>query len=326
MLRPSFLPVGTNCGLPTPAAVLVMPILRTRTCANSTLSSADDIGLSAALTGTSCKTCGELGWYQLDPGSAITAFPSVCGASKVFGGAAATCSKRLVTFDQALEICSIAGARLCSVEEAAAGVARDTQVGCSLQTTPLSTDLASSANWMELGSGPDQRPGVVKTPLPPSWTLTGLPFSSSGVMLEISQLHTRGVVQVRDLLCVLYQTPVNMRSTTDEVTLKADMTCEELRNDYKHLSQRDGALVNGWSRLLARNTPVCASSYTAFNATGDLIVSANPDDRCQSGTPIQAEKICAMTGARLCTVNELTLYSYGTGTSVLHLAVAGLPH
>ena len=100
----------------------------------------------------------------------------------------------------------------------------------------------------------------------------------------------------------------------DDVVLQADLTCEQIRNEYFHLSQIDrGTLANGWSNATALNLPICASSFTAFNATGDLIVSDDPNARCQSGTPVQAEQVCAMTGARLCTANEIVAFTYGTG-------------
>jgi hypothetical protein len=122
--------------------------------------SIDDIGLSAALTGSSCKTCGELGWFPtVLPDAGTLNYPGVCAASSVFPGANGTCNTQKVTFDQALQVCSLAGARLCSLEEVYGHVSRGTGVRvleAALASRPLLMFMACSAYWINNVSGHGQ--------------------------------------------------------------------------------------------------------------------------------------------------------------------------
>ena len=124
----------TSSGLLMHAAALVRCYWTRSSATLSCYAFLDDVGLSGALTGSSCQTCGELGWHRdVIADAGIVNYPSVCAASSVFPGADGTCNTQLVTFDQALQVCSIAGARLCSVDEVYGGVSRGTGVRLALQ-------------------------------------------------------------------------------------------------------------------------------------------------------------------------------------------------
>jgi hypothetical protein len=95
----------------------------------------------------------------------------------------------------------------------------------------------------------------------------------------------------------------------DEVKLAADFSCSELRTLAANLASGEfNDVENGWSRPSSPDDQVCAASFLAYNLSGQVT-----DQRCQKGTVEEAERICHINGARLCTANELIRHTTATG-------------
>ena len=89
---------------------------------------------------------------------------------------------------------------------------------------------------------------------------------------------------------------------------KSDMSCVEHRVAVQNFANT--AAQNGWT---AATNGVCAASQLTFDVDG-AVIPAVDNGRCQTNmTWNQAERTCAINGARLCSQHELVTRGMGSG-------------
>jgi hypothetical protein len=104
----------------------------------------------------------------------------------------------------------------------------------------------------------------------------------------------------------------------DEVNLKSDLSCTELRSHPAFFGslRKDpaGNLINPWNDV---KSGVCAASLMPFDSRGGLLPAGDnqaTSPRCQRTFLYrEAEAVCFVAGARLCTRSEVIENGLTTG-------------
>lgn len=242
---------------------------------------ADVAAEAAALTGTSCKTCGQLGWLPKASTPAVCADSEVAGASNGQG----ECVAEAISFRAAEQLCFDIGARLCSFEELDSDVAGAT--GCSLDDKLVWSRSPCGSGSFRVRLGTSQG-------------------DSSDSSTSACQDRETGRAY--------------LRCCGDDDSRVSDRSCTELRARFENLGNInvDAALTTGgWSLPTDNDDLTCSASQLAFDAQGRLLppqLSAYSGPRCFGNVSFElAERVCAANGARLCSRAELALHAPGTG-------------
>lgn len=243
---------------------------------------ADTFSLAEVEVEESCKTCSELGWA----GNANSDNSPVCSDSEVGAGFhTGACVTEALPLQDAARLCHAVGARLCSLDEVKAG--ESSLTGCGHDGRTIWTRTACPGGY---------------------FTLRGDGAGNQRCSRPDEEMFTR--------------------CCADESRLRSDLSCSILRTLPANTGNPDrgGTTVNAWTTPSGEDR-VCAASYLAYNERGRLLPGHDNIDihgpRCQSNrTQEEAERICALNGARLCSAGEARRHGPGSGCYFDEMPVA----
>lgn len=238
---------------------------------------ADFVDEGSVLTGSSCKTCGELGWIPLETTADTCADSFVIGAA----GRKGACVDEEISFAAAEQLCFDIGARLCSFEEIAAGAADGSGCGHDLNMiwtrSPCGTDGFRVREGVAFRTGEACRSRTVGRAYVRCCGDEDTITSDLSCDVLRNRAESQGNADASDISQNGWSLPTD---ADDDVCSASFMAYDQQGRPLP--PQPDGQIIGG---------PRCI-----VNATAAV-----------------ADRVCAANGARVCTRAEMARETGGTG-------------